>query len=249
MFIFNGRQSDDPALGIHRVLRVFFPLIPGTTDRVIDIPGLDGAHDFGRDLQPREIRVQFVLKQDSPSDLFDYVREVAAWLNVREAKPFIYSYEPDKFYLARPQGIVGLDRLMNKIGIVEATFIAFDPYAYALDTKIITAATGAFPATNTGTVSCPAIITATIAETTPSLKVRLTETGEYIELIRDIDFAPGDVITLDTAQRTATLNGADIRGDMTILSAPGLLLPAGNFTFAAYPASTDLEVEYRERWI
>ena len=244
MITFNGRQSDDPALGIFRVLRVFFPLLPGTTDRTQGIPGMDGALDGGFDRQPRQIKVQFVLKQDNPSDLFGYVREVAAWLNVREAKPFICSYEPDKFYMARPQGIVGLERLMNKIGIVELDLIAHDPYAYALDIK--TADT--FPATNSGTVPCPCIITATIGETTPSLKITLQGTGEHTLIIPDTDLAPGDIITLDTARRTATLNGEDVRRDMTILSMPGLLLPTGEFTLTANPVSTEIEVEYRERW-
>ncbi len=242
MFTFNDRQSDDPALGIYRVLRVFFPLVPGTTDRTIDIPGLDGAHDFGRDLQPREIRVQFVLKQDSPEDLFDYVREVAAWLSVREAKPFIYSYEPDKFYLARPQGIVGLDRLMNKIGIVEATFIAHDPYAYALDTKTATA----FPATNSGAVSCPAIITATLAGPVNHFKVTLDGTDDYILL--DKPLATGDVITMDTDKHLTTVNGVDARPDVTALSTY-FRLPAGEFILVTEPAGIALEVKYREMWI
>ena len=85
-----------------------------------------------RDLQPRTIKVQFVMKHGTPEDLFSHAREVAAWLNVGKVKKFIYDYEPDKYYMARPQGTVSLDRLMNKIGIVEVTFIAPDPFAYAL---------------------------------------------------------------------------------------------------------------------
>ena len=242
MITFNGRQSDDPALGIHRVLRVFFPLLPGTTDRTVDIPGMDGAHDLGFDRQPRQIKVQFVLKQDSPTDLFGYVREVAAWLNVREARPFIYSYEPDKYYLARPQGIAGLDRLMNKIGIVEATFLAFDPYAYALDTKTATA----FPATNTGTVSCPAIITATMTGPAQFLRIDLAGSDEYILVDRELE--QGDVVTIDTARRLTLINGVDARVFVAAASTY-FDLPPGNFEFSTNPGSVDLSVEYRERWI
>lgn len=245
MFEFNGTRADDSDLGIYRVLRVFFPLLPGTEDRFLEMPGMDGAYDFGRDLQPREIGVQFVLKQDSPENLFKYARKIAAWLNVGEAKRFIYDYEPDKYYMARPQGIIDFDRLMNKIGIIEVNFIAPDPFAYALESKVA----DTFPAVNAGTASCPCIITATVAEQTDSLKIALQETGEYIELIPESDFTPGDIVTLDTAQRTATLNGADIRADVTILSTPGLLLPTGEFTLTANPASVELEVEYRERWV
>ena len=147
MFEFNGRRADDPDLGIYRVLRVLFPLLPGTEDRFLGMPGMDGAYDFGRDLQPREIGVQFVLKQDSPENLFKYARKIAAWLNVSEVKRFIYDYEPDKYYMARPQGIIDFDRLMNKIGIIEVNFIAPDPFAYALEPKT----TDTYPAVNAGT--------------------------------------------------------------------------------------------------
>ena len=244
MFEFNGRRADDPDLGIYRVLRVFFPLLPGTTDRLLSIPGMDGAYDFGRDLQPRTIKVQFVMKHGTPEDLFSHAREVAAWLNVGKVKKFIYDYEPDKYYMARPQGTVSLDRLMNKIGIVEVTFIAPDPFAYALEAKVA----DTFPAVNAGTAPCPALITATITEQTDTLKIMVQETGDFIELNPDSDFGPGDTIALDTAQRTATLNGADIRADVTILSTPGLLLPRGEFTLTANPASAEIEIEYRERW-
>ena len=242
MFTFNGKQSDDPALGIHRVLRVFLPLLPGTADRTQDIPGMDGAYDLGFDRQPREIKVQFVLKQDSPADLFGYVREVAAWLNVREAKPFIYSYEPDRYYLARPQGIVGLERLMNRIGIVEATFLAFDPYAYALDAKTA----DAFPALNEGTVPCPAIITATLTGPANFLRIDLAGTNDY--LLIDRELAQGDVVTIDTARRLTLINGVDARVFVTAASTY-FDLPPGNFEFSTNPASVDLMVEYRERWI
>ena len=133
---------------------------------------------------------------------------------------------------------------MNKIGIIEVNFVAPDPFAYALESKVA----DTFPAVNAGTAPCPALITATITEQTDSLKIALQETGEYIEIIPESDFTPGDTITLDTAQRMATLNGEDVRRDMTILSTPGLLLPTGEFTLTANPASAEIEIEYRERW-
>lgn len=242
MFTFNGRQSDDPALGIHRVLRVFFPLLPGTADRTVDIPGMDGAHDLGFDRQPRQIKVEFVLKQNSPEALFGYVREVAAWLNVCEAKKFIYSYEPDRFYMVRPQSIVGLERLMNKIGIVEVNFVAFDPYAYALDAK--TAA--AFPAVNSGSVPCPAIITATLTGPANFLRIDLAGTDSYILIDREL--AQGDIVIIDTARRLTLINGIDARVYVTAASTYPNLSP-GSFEFITAPASVDLMVEYRERWI
>lgn len=241
MFEFNGRRSTDPALGIYRVLRVFFSLLPDTSDRAYMIPGLDGAYDLGFDRRPREIRVQFVMKHNTPEELFSCVREIAAWLNVCEPRKFIYSYEPDKYYLARPQGIVSLERLMNRIGIVEVTFIAHDPYAYAEEIKTV----DVFPATNAGSAPCPALITATMQGDAEGLRIELEGTDEYLLLDRYLD--AGDVITIDIGRRLTTVNGVDARADVTAPSTY-FKLPPGEFALNTTPAVL-LTVEFRERWI
>lgn len=241
MFTFNGKHVTDSSLGVTHYIRTIFPLLPGTRDNALEIAGLDGALDFGRELQPRNIRAQFLIRRDTPAELFQYARAVAAWLNVREPKQFIYDHEPDKFYLVRPQGGVSLDRILATGGLCDVTFIAHDPYAYAVNTKNATE----FPAVNSGTEPCPALITATMAEAGP-LKIALS-IDEYIELGRELE--PGDVVHIDTAHRTIRVNGADARDSVTFRSTPGLLLPVGAFTLTADPASTIISAEYRERWI
>ncbi|WP_461368980.1 distal tail protein Dit [Candidatus Darwinibacter acetoxidans] len=242
MFTFNGRRADDPDLGIFRVLRVFFPLLPGTTDRLLSVPGMDGAHDFGRDLQPCTIKVQFVMKHGTPEELFSHAREVAAWLNVGEVKRFIYDYEPDKYYMARPQGIIDFDRLMNKIGIIEVNFIAPDPFAYAMETKVA----DVFPAVNAGTAPCPALITATMPAAADFLRVEVAGISGYFLIDRELD--QGDIVTIDTARRLALINGVDARVYVTAASTYPTL-PPGKFSFITEPAGVPLTVEYCERWI
>lgn len=241
MFTFNGKHVTDSSLGVTHYIRTIFSLLPGTRDNALEIAGLDGALDFGRELQPRNIRAQFLIRRDTPAELFQYARAVAAWLNVREPKQFIYDHEPDKFYLVRPQGGVSFDRILATGGLCDVTFIAHDPYAYAVNTINATE----FPAVNSGTEPCPALITATMAEAGP-LKIALS-IDEYIELGRELE--PGDVVHIDTAHRTIHVNGADARDSVTFRSTPGLLLPVGAFTLTADPASTIISVEYRERWI
>lgn len=241
MFTFNGKHVTDSSLGVTHYIRTIFSLLPGTRDNALEIAGLDGALDFGRELQPRNIRAQFLIRRDTPAELFQYARAVAAWLNVREPKQFIYDHEPDKFYLVRPQGGVSFDRILATGGLCDVTFIAHDPYAYAVNTKNATE----FPAVNSGTEPCPALITATMAEAGP-LKIALS-IDEYIELGRELE--PGDVVHIDTAHRTIHVNGADARDSVTFRSTPGLLLPVGAFTLTADPASTIISAEYRERWI
>lgn len=242
MFTFNGRRADDPDLGIFRVLRVFFPLLPGTDDRLLSIPGMDGAHDFGRDLQPRTIKVEFAIKKSDTADLFRHARAVAAWLNVGEVKKFIYDYELDKFYMARPQGIVSMERLINRMGLCEVTFIAPDPYAYALEPKTA----DAFPAINTGTAPCPALITATMPAAADFLRIEIAGTDGYFLIDRELD--QGDIVTIDTARRLTLINGIDARVYVTAASTYPVL-PPGEFSLTTEPAGVPLAVEYRERWI
>lgn len=242
MFTFNGKHVTDSSLGVTRYIRTIFSLLPGTRDNALEIAGLDGALDFGRELQPRNIRAQFLIRRDTPAELFQYARAVAAWLNVREPKQFIYDHEPDKFYLVRPQGGVSFDRILVTGGLCDVTFIAHDPYAHAVTPKTVTS----FPATNSGTLPTPCIITATIAAETDSLKVTLAETGKYIKLARELE--ADDEIYIDTGQRFIAVNGVDARGDVTFEST-WFMLPRGEFTLNADPESTELKITFRERWI
>jgi len=241
MFTFNGKHVTDSSLGVTRYIRTIFSLLPGTRDNALEIAGLDGALDFGRELQPRNIRAQFLIRRDTPAELFQYARAVAAWLNVREPKQFIYDHEPDKFYLVRPQGGVSFDRILVTGGLCDVTFVAHDPYAYAVTPKTVTS----FPATNSGTLPCPVVIEATMKEAASSLTLAL-DTGESIELNRELE--EGDTVIIDTNARYAAVNGVDARGDVTFEST-WFMLPRGEFALSADPESTEIKITFRERWI
>lgn len=237
---FNGKQSDDATLGIEMWTEWGRPILPEIRDRLLHIPGRIGAHDFGRELQPLYIPCKFLITGANVTALTAYARAIAAWLNVPEAKELIFGDEQDKFYMARPTGLT--DRWqMVQLSRGEVTFLVPDGCAYSIDTK----AASAFPAQNAGTLPCPVIITATMAEAAPP-KITL-DTGEYIEIDRTL--VAGDVVHIDTAQRTVHVNGADARDSVTFRSSPGLLLPVGNFSLIADPVSTTISIEYRERWI
>ena len=246
MFKFNGTHATDPSLGIlRRTIRTIFPLLPGTTDYTLDIVGRHGSFDQGYTYQPRIIRVQFLIRRSTADELFEYARTVAAWLNTPEAKPFIFDREPDKFYMARPQGEVPLDRILYNAGYCDVSFIAPEPWAFALE-SVTETATGSIEAENSGTLPCPVVIEATIKESADGLIVGIDETGEHIEVNRALE--TGDVVVIDTNARTCMVNGADARADMTFHS-EWLKLPRGGFTLTADPASTELEITFRERWI
>lgn len=242
MFTFNGKHVTDPSLGITHYIHTIFPLLPSTRDNILEITGFDGAFDFGYDLQPRTISVQFLIRRDTPEELFRYARAVAAWLNVREVKQFIYDYEPDKYYMVRPQGGAFLDRILANGGFCDVTFVALDPYAYAIEAKTVTT----FPAVNSGTASCPALITATMPAAADFLRIEIAEANDYFLLDQELD--QGDIVTIDTARRLTLVNDVDARVYVTAASTYPVL-PFGEFSFTTEPADIPLIVEYRERWI
>ena len=249
MFTFNGVHVTNASLGVLRqTVRTIFPLLPETMDHSLEIAGCDGAYDQGYTYKSRPIRAQFLIRRNTPEELLQYARTVAAWLNVIEAKPLTLDREPDKFYLARPRGGVPLDRILRSGGFCDVLFIAFNPKAFALD-AVTDAATGTIQAENTGTLSCPVLITATMAAVSSTLKITLDETDEFILLTPEAgDLQIGDTVIIDTNLRTCTINGVDARDDISF-SSTWFWLPVGEFTLSALPVSTDLEITYRERFI
>lgn len=246
MFSFDGKSVTDPEFGVvPGTVRTVFPLLPGVRDGLIEIPGMDGAYDMGADREPLRFTVYFLIRRDTPGEMLQSARSVAAWLNVREPRQFIRNQEPDKFYMARLQGTAGMDRILASGGYCSVPFIAPDPYAYAVTAKTVT-----FPlepgvkAVNAGSTACPCTIAATLDDDVDFLKITLAETGEFIHLNRAL--SAGDEILIDTGQRLVAVNGADARADVTYLSSY-FMLPPGEFTLISDP-DIPLTVTFRERW-
>lgn len=234
MITFNGRASNDPTLGIKAVVTIGRPLAPGAVDQYLEIPGVDGTFDMGYHLAPGYIPVRLYLRSDSTTAERAHIREIASWLSPREVKPLIFADETDKQYFARRTGAISASGLVTR-RFVDVTFYCPDPHAYAVTTKT------AIP--NAGTAPTPVKITATMSAAANHLQVNLGD--QHIRL--ETDLLSGDIITIDTAQGWAALNGLDARQSVTADSDLYLLLPTGNFTLSADNAT--LAIIYRERWL
>ncbi|ASA22078.1 phage tail domain-containing protein [Paenibacillus donghaensis] len=124
------------------------PLLPGTRDIGVTIPGKHGQYDFGADLTERvfSFSCAFVAdgtNYDTPSaaGLQQRVRSLARHLTDSYGRPrtvqLVRYYEPDKFYLVRYAGSASLERLIyNSIGMFELELVAFDPFAYSVKEHI-----------------------------------------------------------------------------------------------------------------
>ncbi len=242
---FNGRQSSDPALGIKIFHRVYRQILPGTRDRLLAIPGRDGAYDQGRDLEQLTIPCEFVLRGNSPADLRQYARVVAAWLNVREAKELIFSDEPELRYMARPTGPVDMEQIAS-IGIVKMSFLVPSGYAEAVTATTVTGASGNY----TGTLPAPTIITLTAAagDSLTVTQDQYSAPKPFIRLL-DQEFVGGETVIIDTEKRLVTVNGADARPGVDIDSDfENFALLPGAFSVGAEGGAVE-SIVYRERYI
>lgn len=131
---FNGKQSDDAALGLewqdwHR------PILPETRDRLMEIFDKDGEIDYGGDLRGNRFRCEFRIVGDTRQQLRTRAREVAGWLNTGGAlRRLIFGDEPDKFFMARPIDLTTFEDLITT-GEGEVTFFVPDARAHATDLK------------------------------------------------------------------------------------------------------------------
>jgi len=234
MITFNGRASNDPALGIEEVVTIGRPLAPGAVDQVLEIVGADGTFDIGYHLAPGYIPVRLYLRSGSATAERAHIRAIADWLSPREVKPLVFADEQDKQYYARRSGeIVVSGRVTRRF--VDITFFCPDPYAYAVSTKTTSP--------NQGTAPTPVKITATMTDDTDHLQINLGDQHIRLETALTI----GDEIIIDTAQGWVSLNGLDARQYVTYDSDLYMQLPTGAFTLSADNAT--LAIIYRERWL
>ena len=90
------------------------PLLPALNKREIAIPGKQGTYDFSENTYANRIisvLIQYV--GSSFNDLRLRARDIAAWLSQTSYKELIFDDEPDKYYLAKIYGDVGLENFFR----------------------------------------------------------------------------------------------------------------------------------------
>jgi len=238
---FNDISSTHPWLGIAAITKVIRAVAPGTRDRLLEIVGRDGVYDFGSDKKVGLITVRFAIESVDKVERRGYAREVAKWLNTKTLKPLIISDEPHIQYLARPINEIPVEEVAIW-GKIEVNFLVPNVYGEAVEATTY----NTFPAQNDGTVECFGTIRATVKETANTLKITRQDSQEFVLLKRDL--AINDVVVIDTAKRLITVNGIDRRAEVDITSTY-FEFPVGEFTLTADPATTELSVEFRPRYL
>lgn len=211
-FSFGGVHSS--TLGIE-VLKISDPLLPPTRDRREDIPGRDGAWDFGADFGARAISINVALTAQAREDLRNTVRQLAARLNPKAGvKALTFDDEPGKSYAARIAGSIPIEHLANAYAEFSISFAAFDPVAFGeplIWTHLVD--TGAFRVNNPGTY-----------ETRPVLTITALDGGQPGDVCLTGGYDPDEAVVDTLTNLTLTLGGRTIQYFAEILPGQSLII-------------------------
>lgn len=130
-FILGGKRADE--LGLVMLRQSQRPVLPGTTDRTLQIPGRHGAWDFGAELGPRLFNLEVAFIERNTVALQRKVSELAAFLVDAYGRPrtmeLIFTAQPDRRYFVRYSGTLPIERISG-LGRFTLPLIAYDPFAY-----------------------------------------------------------------------------------------------------------------------
>lgn len=131
-FILDGKRADE--LGLVMLRQSQRPVLPGTVDRILQIPGRHGAWDFGADLQPRLFDLECAFITNSQYELQKKISGLAAFLVDPYGRPrnlsLTFTVQPDRSYTVRYSGSMPIERLAGS-GRFTLPLVAYDPFAYA----------------------------------------------------------------------------------------------------------------------
>ena len=204
------------------------PEAPQTRDRVVTIPGRDGAYDFGADLEPRVFPIALRLPMQTDYRTFKKkMRQLKRLIFTEYGKPknviLEWDLNPGTFYIARYSGSLDGDRIWTS-GNIELPMTAFNPTAYQTIAAANMDAEEPNPESvdwdasglevtmhNYGDKVIPLDLTITGVCSAPV--IRNLTTGE--SLVIDRILSATDVLAIDGKKGYVTLNGVNINNFAT----------------------------------
>lgn len=137
-FTLGGKSAKE--LGIIMLRSSQRPVLPGTVDRTLAIPGRHGAWDFGADLSARQFELECALIADDIPSREATISALAAHLVDQTGRPreldLIFDAVPDRKFRVRYSGTLPIDRLAHT-GRFTLPLVAFDPFATGLTERLI----------------------------------------------------------------------------------------------------------------
>lgn len=219
-FTFNGDNSIDYGI----IGSPSIPLFPAKRRNIIEIPGRDGAYDFGGDsYPPLLIIMNCIFKSDSYAEKAGDLSAAALWLMGKgplvlgrdETKQWVsatVNNQPDLLHIGKnarfPIVFECNPPWMEDVNEREDEVDAPIDYGSQLP-------------------FCPVIAIEKTGDPATALQVTLASTGQYMLLANAI--VAGDVIVFDMSTGKVTQNGADVRSKLLIGSMP-FAVPPGEQT-------------------
>lgn len=128
-------------IGIRAKLSSSIPLSPETRSKIITIPNTHGAYDMGAEFEPLPLDLECDVQGRNLSETQMSARVLKGILLDGYGRPrtvkVSFDFEPDKWYLARLEGMIPTERMAKKTDFT-LPLTAYDPHAYsnALNTEI-----------------------------------------------------------------------------------------------------------------
>lgn len=130
-FTLNGQHCS--VLGVIMESKTL-PILTKPKDVYIDIPGRDGSYLFSGALSDAVIPIVCGIKTANAIALMAAKRQIAAWVFSKQKVLLVFDDEPDKFYLVKYDGEIGLEKLTVQ-GMGKFTLIfRCSPLAYMAET-------------------------------------------------------------------------------------------------------------------
>ena len=221
------------------------PVLTGSNDVYLQVPGRDGSYLIPRELADGAIVIECGIKTANAIALMTVKRQIAAWVFSRGKVQLIFDDEPDKFYLVKYVGEIGLSKMTAPgMGQFKLVFRC-EPYAYSLTPKTQNFIADAITITNAGTA--PFYPKFTVIFTSPATEYKLLLGSNYVHLIRN--FTIGDTLVIDHTLCKITVNNLNAISSLD-LGSRFFPLPVGGSQVTPSPLGVaQVTVNYKERWL
>jgi len=114
------------------------PILPGTMDKTIHIPGRHGAWDFGAELDARTFELECAFVTKNRVELQQRITALAAHLVDSYGRPrkleLRFDVQPDRYWIVRYAGRLPVERVAG-LGRFTLPLVAYDPFAYSVVTN------------------------------------------------------------------------------------------------------------------
>lgn len=239
-FVFNGSHCSTNNV---IMLSVDRSILPASNNVYLQVPNRDGSYLFDRELSDRIIKVSCTVFANSTIDLALIARQISGWIFTKQRVPLIFDDEPDKYYMAKYDGAIGLSQIATD-GEFSLTFRC-EPYAYSLVNKQQSFVNSAIEVANVGTAPMYPKITSTFIAS--ASEYNLWFEGCNMRLVRS--FVAGDVVVIDNAISKVTVNGVNAMLNLD-LSSRFFGIGSGVHALNTTPVSVaNTTIIWKERWL